>query len=66
VALSGLQAGSCDSLGSESAPGTPRRRLSIAAGARGQVKFQDMFGLHLCGVQSGSAQHAMPMDGMIA
>ncbi|WIA20979.1 hypothetical protein OEZ85_005316 [Tetradesmus obliquus] len=32
VALSGLQARSSDSLGSESAPGTPRRRLSIAAG----------------------------------
>jgi hypothetical protein len=37
MALSGLQAGSCDSLGSESAPGTPRRRLSIAAGEQGRM-----------------------------
>jgi hypothetical protein len=32
MALSGLQTSSSDSLGSQSAPGTPKRRLSIAAG----------------------------------
>jgi hypothetical protein len=37
VVLSGLQAGSSDSLASESAPGTPRLRLCIAARGHGQL-----------------------------
>jgi hypothetical protein len=61
VALSGLQAGSCDSLGIDSAPGTPRRRLSIAAGEHGQL-LQDMFA-YTC-MLSKLDLHGMSCPGM--